>query len=369
MAEQCYQWGQFATNALLNATPTAPSSWTPTLPITAIEGGNDHCMALDSAGVVWGWGNNNAGQLGNGTTSATVTTPVKALLPPTVVIASIGEAFATSFAIDTTGALWYWGGASKLGISTTIPMKLISGQTWLQVAGGSQHVLLLNTAGALYAWGENLYGELGLGNTVCNYYPVALGSVFGGATVKSITAGQNHSGAIDSSNLIWMWGHNNFGQVGDGTTTDRPSPTLITPSAGQTCKVLTCGGSRLLTNGHTMAILSDNTAWAWGANASGQLGDGTQIQRQVPVNITSGFGPSGFVTPATTLYAGGDQSMLIDSAAQCWVIGDNTDGQLGNGGTAGTPANSLVWVMPTVVDAHVNLISSTADNVMCHQTA
>ncbi len=372
MAETTWQWGQWANNALLNATPTAPSSWSPTLPITAIEGGNDHSMALDSAGAVWCWGNNDVGQLGNGTTTGSpVTIPTKALIPPGLVITAIGEAFATSYAIDTTGALWYWGGAPGLGISTTRPMKLIGPGSWTQVVGGGSHVLLLNSSGAVYGWGANSYGQLGLGNTVCNYYPVALGSVFGGATVKSITAGQNHSGAIDSSNLIWMWGHNNFGQVGDGTTTDRPSPTLITPSAGKTCKVLSAGGSRTTVNGHTICILSDNSIWAWGANATSQLGDGGTTVQHSPENVTGNVGGGGQpATPVKQVYAGGDQTLLIDANNACWVVGDNSNGQSGNGGTAGTPATETAWVKPTGVSTTtVDLISTTADDVMCHQTA
>lgn len=364
MAETTYQWG-LPSGGSTNSTPAAFLTAIATGPITAIACANSHQIALDTAGQMWLWGPNTYGQLGDGTTT-TRATPVNPLLPPGVVIKAIGEADATTFAIDTLGRLWFWGGkpANTLGVTSYIPQLMTTAPANLvAVQGGAAHCLMLTSAGALWTFGDNHHGQLGNGTTKCTYIPVLInGTAFGGAAIASISSGNQHSGAVDVNGQIWMWGANYNGQIGNGTTTDQTTPTNIVPVAGQTCTDLTLGGSNDGVNGHTMAILTNNQVWAWGTDADSQLGDTGSTNQDSPINVTSHL-------PTTTIkavFASGNSSMCIDSANNCWAVGSNAQGQMGQGTTGG---NQTTWIKPSGPDSNVNLISSTADNCMCHQTA
>ena len=152
--------------------------------------------------------------------------------------------------------------------------------------------------------------------------------------VTAITAGSYHSLALRSDGMVWAWGWNSSGQLGDSTTTDHSTP----------AQVVGPGGTGFLTGvtaiaagfGHGLVLRSDGTVWAWGDNTYGELGDGTGTAHSTPVQVV-GPGGAGFLIGMTAIAAGnGSHSLALKSDGTVWAWGDNAYGDLGDGspGTA-----------------------------------
>jgi len=144
---------------------------------------------------------------------------------------------------------------------------------WSSVASGYSHALGITTDGTLWAWGLNSYGQLGDGTTTNRLSPVQVGSGF-----AQVAAGYLHTVALKADGTLWAWGYNGFGQLGDGTTTQRLSPVQVGSGFAQVAAGYL----------HTVALKADGTLWAWGYNYYGQLGDGTTTNRLSPVQVGSG---------------------------------------------------------------------------------
>jgi hypothetical protein len=168
--------------------------------------------------------------------------------------------------------------------------------------------------GTVWAWGQNAYGQLGGGTADFNPHPIPA-QVAGLAGVVAVAAGECHSLAVKSDGTVWAWGYNKYGQLGDGTTTQRTTPVQVLGLSGV---VAVAGGGS-----HSLAIRSDGTVWAWGYNSYGQLGDGTTTNRPSPVQVV---GLSGAVAPA----GGGSHSLVVKSDGVAWAWGGNGDGELGD---------------------------------------
>lgn len=162
-------------------------------------------------------------------------------------------------------------------------------------------------------WGRNSQGQLGNGTTNDSSTPVDVSDLAGIATVG---AGGEHSLAALSDGTAWAWGQNANGQLGDGTLTDRTTPVQVSGLSG----IIEVDGGLA----HSLALRDDGTVWAWGLNQNGQLGNGTTTDSTTPVQ-TSGL--SGVVAIA----AGGDHSIALKSDGTVWAWGKNSDGQLGDG--------------------------------------
>mgnify|MGYP001035708857 CR=1 FL=1 len=238
---------------------------------TAIAAGWDHTCALTESGRVKCWGRNDSGQLGDGTTTQR-TTPV-----------------------DVVG---------------------LSGV--MAIAAGGHHTCALTASGSVKCWGRNDSGQLGDGTTADSTIPVDVTGLTGGVT--SITAGGYHTCALTASGGVKCWGYNSSGQLGDGTTTSSTTPVQVSG--------LTSGVIAIATGGvHTCALTTSNGVKCWGANWSGQLGDGTQIQRTTPVQV------SGLTSGVTAIAAGLVHTCALTTSGgiKCW--GFNGLGQLGDGTT------------------------------------
>lgn len=130
-----------------------------------------------------------------------------------------------------------------------------------------------------------------------------------------LTSGAQHSCGLTSGGVAWCWGENGSGQLGDGTTTDRPVPTLV--SGGRTFSTISAGFS------HTCALTTDGAAWCWGSNANGRLGDGTTTNRTVPTAVATGVVFTSILAPANTC--------ALSTAGAAWCWGNNFNGQVGDG--------------------------------------
>jgi alpha-tubulin suppressor-like RCC1 family protein len=166
----------------------------------------------------------------------------------------------------------------------------------------------------VWAWGDNEFGNLGIGNTTNHTTPVQVHTI---ANVVGIAGGRDHSLAIEANGTVWSWGWNQYGQVGDGTKgANRLTPVQVKNLTGVT--MVSAGAD------HSMALRSDGTVWTWGQNTDGQLGDGTKTNRSTPVQVKG-------ISNVVDIGNGRLHSLAAESDGSAWAWGLNTDGQLGDG--------------------------------------
>ena len=194
--------------------------------------------------------------------------------------------------------------------SNTVKISIM-GKT-SSISTGSFHTLLLDSNGGLWVFGDNSFGQLGDGTTTDRTSPVQIKD---DTKFIQVSAGSSHSLAIDSEGKLWAWGYNYYGQLGDGTTTNRTKPVQI--KSGTKFIQISARGY------HSLAIDSEGSLWSWGDNDRGQLGDGTTTQRRSPVPIKSG-------TKFKQISAGYYHSLAIDNEGNLWSWGDNEYGQIGD---------------------------------------
>lgn len=284
-----------------------------------VAGGATHCLALATDGTVWAWGDNYWGQLGDGTnTTRAIPTPVIGMTTRTVAIAA-GDNH--SLALDADGALWAWGrnydgelGIGTRGVYEDIPVQVTGLAGAVAVAAGGYHSLAVRADGTIWAWGNNYYGQLGDGTTTRSATPLQVDGLTGAVAVA---AGKYHSLAVKADGTVWAWGYNYYGQLGDGTTTERTTPVQVSGLIGVVA--VAAGYS------HSLALEADGSVWAWGRAYEGQLGDGmTTTMATVPVQVLELAG-------VTAIAAGGFHSLAVKENGTACAWGDNSSGQLGDG--------------------------------------
>ena len=290
--------------------------------VAAVSAGGFHTCAVTTAGGLKCWGENFFGQLGDGTTTTSSTPSNVTGLRDGVVAVSAGSLH--TCAITTEGGLQCWGSNvhGLLGDGTTIhrslPVDVIGLTSGVaSVAAGLHHTCAVTTAGGLKCWGYNASaGQLGDGTTTNRSNPVDVTGLTEG--VATVAIGYDHACAVTTAGGLQCWGDNRAGQLGDGTTTNRSTPVDVT---GLTSGVATVAAGF----NHTCAITTAGGLQCWGGNLAGQLGDGTTTNRSTPVVVTR------FTNNAEAVAAGSFHTCAITTAGglQCW--GENFFGQLGTG--------------------------------------
>jgi alpha-tubulin suppressor-like RCC1 family protein len=315
--------------------------------VIAMAAGQDHTLALCADGTLAAWGSNSFGQLGNNS-AVDSNVPVAvvtsgALANRTVVAIAAGQIHSMALCSDGTIATWGYNNNGELGnsgtASSSVPVAVSIAATPLAtrsvvgVAAGAHHSLARCSDGTVAAWGLNNAGQLGDGSTVSRSVPVAVsigGTPLATRSVTALAAGFYHTLAACSDGTVAAWGANANAQLGNGSFADSNVPVAVntagTPLAGRSVKALAAGSYC------SMALCSDGVLTAWGANGNGQLGDGTIVQRAVPVAVqTSGTPLAGNAVSAIAAGAAHGLALCADGTLAAW--GYNGTGALGNGST------------------------------------
>lgn len=375
-----WAWGRNSQGQLGNNTATASavpvqvlaSVGNPLTGVTAIAAGGEHSLALKNGGIL-AWGSDWAGQLGNGASSGDVLMP-GAVTGLTADVKAIGAGNAYSLALKTDGTVmaWGYGAAGQIGNGSTganeTPVAVAGVDSVMALAAGENHAVALKSDGALLAWGYNGRGQLGEGKLTFRQEPVNPGE----SGVTSIAAGAYHLLTNTGAASAKGWGSNWRGQLADGAVSFRAFPTDAAAVFSATGTTVASGFGHTLTrqggvaqavggnwtgqlgNGsttqssapvavaggltglkglaaggqHSLAIKSDDSVAAWGANDAGQLGNNSLLDSTSPVNVNAAL--SGVVSAVVAGYA---HSVALKSDGSVWTWGNNLFGQLGDSGT------------------------------------
>jgi hypothetical protein len=314
--------GRAGTSPLLAATRGSGGSASATASATAIAAGLIHSCALTSTGSVKCWGYNGHNELGNGTTTDRwMPVDVSGLSGGVTAIAAglrHGCALTSSGAVKCWGYNYYGqlGDGTTSNRSTPVDVSGLSGG--VTAIAGAFHSCAITRAGGVKCWGLNDYGQLGDGTTSGRSTPVDVSGLSGGVT--AIAVGSAHSCALSSAGGVKCWGANYYGQLGDGTTSDRSTPVDVSGLRGGVTAIA-------VGSAHSCALSSAGGVKCWGLNSAGQLGDGTTRNRSTPVDV------SGLRGGVTAIAAGGRHSCALTrtGGVKCW--GYNSFHQLGDGAT------------------------------------
>lgn len=324
-------------NTFVQATPTqvgTATNW------KSVSVGSDHVLAVRTDGTLWAWGRNLYGQLGTGTTlpaGDVQVMPVQVGVATTWASVQAGNVF--SLALRTDGTLWSWGYGreGQLGLGTTTDQyqpTQVGTANWRSIAAclGTNHALAIRTDGTLWAWGLNIFGALGTGNTTSANAPVQVGTA---TTWKSASAGYGRSLATRTDGSLWAWGYNYRYVLGVGNTTTQLSPVAV--GAGANWQEISTGGYT------TLALRADGSLWAWGFNAYGQFGDGSGLAL-VPAQVSTGT-----TWKNASIYTSFTAAVRTDGTL--WTWGNNLTGRLGTNQLYNTLVSRAV---PTQVGTATN---------------
>jgi alpha-tubulin suppressor-like RCC1 family protein len=292
-----YCWGLLLGSGTFSSRPVRVGGG---LAFRSVSAGAQHNCGVTTANVAYCWGNNFGGGLGDGTTTPR-TLPVRVL--GGLAFAEVNAGFQHTCGLTTSNVAYCWGSnlVGELGRGTirgpetcsrpdrdipcsTRPVRVVGGLAWAQVSAGSQHACGVTTSNLSYCWGSNAAGQLGNGtdagpercldNVPCSTRPVR---VVGAIVFRVVRAGgtSSHTCGVTAADVAYCWGANAYGQLGDGTTTRRVRPVRVL--GGLAFREVTAGGN------HTCGITPTKVAYCWGRNFYGQLGDGTTTTRSRPV--------------------------------------------------------------------------------------
>jgi len=335
--------------------------------IVSVAAGANHSLALDSDGKVYAWGHNGNGQLGNNsTTSSSVPVQVDTsgvLAGKTITAIAAGGNH--SLALDSEGKIYAWGSNTfgRLGNNSTtdssIPVQVdtsgvLAGKTITTIAVGDAHSLALDSEGKVYAWGYNTFGQLGNNSTIGSIVPIQVNAsgVLAGKTITAIAAGYNHSMALDSDGKIYAWGSNGQGRLGNNSTTNSSWPVQVYTSgvlAGKTITTIAAGGN------HSLALDSEGKVYAWGGNGNGQLGNNSTTESRIPIQVNTSGVLAG--KTITTIAAGGNHSLALDSNGKVYAWGFNGYGLLGNNSTTESRLPVQVYTSGVLAGKTITAIS------------
>lgn len=301
------------------------------------RGTGTHSCGIAPTGAALCWARGGSGQLGRGFLEATGNAPAEVVGGHSWTSLSVGRLITCGITGDAIGYCWGLdqGGEvgnadTLLGVRVSSPYALADSLRWRSIAAGWLHACGVTLDGTAYCWGRNDDGQLGIGAADALAHPLT--KVAGNLKFARISTGSRYTCGITASGDAYCWGANATGQLGDGTTESRAAPTLV-GGGHRFADIVTGSGfgdgaaapppAAVGTYGHTCALDAGGSAYCWGWNGSGELGDLSTVDRAQPVAV------AGDLT-FDALAAGGAFTCGMRGAyAWCW--GSNLDGQLGAG--------------------------------------
>jgi alpha-tubulin suppressor-like RCC1 family protein len=281
-------WGHLGDGSTINR--TAPTAVLGGLTFSSLAAGFGHTCGITTSGEAYCWGRNYDGQMGNGTTSGLAPNPVPAPVLGGILFSSVSARGDHTCGIASSGPAYCWGynhsgqvGNGAFADSVTVPEQVVGGLGFPSVSAGGYHSCGLTTTGVAYCWGGNWYAQVGIPETYGWAQPVPV-QVSGGLTFSSLAAGGAFNCALAPAGATYCWGLNDVGALGSTPT-------------GETCSTLPCSSTPLPVSGghsftsitagpgHACGVTSDGELFCWGFNQSGQLGDGSYINRRTPVHV------------------------------------------------------------------------------------
>ncbi len=304
------------------------------LSFTVISAGNNFTCGVTSVGTAYCWGAGAQGQLGTGEQSSSDRPERVAVEGVTFTTISAGHSHAC--ALSTSGAAYCWGsnaggrlgtGASLTG-GRTAPAPVAGALAFRTISAGYYHTCGVTRAGVTYCWGRNDQGETGNGATTAHGLPARVSGDFAGRLVSAAVQ-FDYSCALGRDSALYCWGANCYGQLGVDSTTEQCGTPAMPCSS--TPKAVHAAGAFQAVSGffnHACALSAAGQVSCWGSNDQGQLGNGSSSgQSNTPAAVAG--------TAAYKAVAVGRQfscAITTDGAAQCW--GRNAEGQLGSGDVA-----------------------------------
>lgn len=281
-----------------------------------VSAGDSHSFGIKADGTLWAWGNNERGQLGTGSTENS-NVPIQVGTDRNWTSVSAGSSH--TLALKSNGTLWSWGNnyQGQLGNGTTggytdanpYPVQVGTDTNWTAISSGYNHSLALKANGTLWAWGENILGQVGTGETSTQGISTPT-QIMTESKWRNISAGGFFSTAIKTDGTLWVWGDNYYGQIANGNTNTTPNPTQV---GAELWKSVEAGRT------HILAGKTDGTVWAWGDV------NGSQSNSATSPEIIAG------IKGITQFTAGTSTSYVINSNGEMYVWGLNNLGQLGLG--------------------------------------
>ncbi len=271
--------------------------------VAKLASGQLHSLAVDASGKLWAWGDNEYGQLGDGS-GENRDVPVEV---PGMERTAAVAGYWHSLAARTDGTVWMWGDIPGTNANFLEPVRVAGLSNAVAVAAGWGHSLASLADGTVWGWGYNSDGQLGNGTKQDSASPVR---VLGTNNFTALAAGCYHSLALDANGAVWGWGNNGDGELGNGTYQDSPEPVTV---LGLTNVVEIAAGAF-----HSMALDRNGRVWAWGGNWSGQVGVPGSYYVNQPVLVDG-------LSNIVAVSAGGWASMAMAANGQVWWWGELSD--------------------------------------------
>ena len=316
-------WGHNTYGQLGNGTLQTTAVPVATLvdaPVDAVFCGDAHtCTLLKNDRSVLCWGKNDSGQLGDGSTTDSAS-PVAALGLDDIRLLTVGGAHTCALSADDGVWCWGWNEYGQLGVDPaargqrheSTPIRVFGLPEVVRLSAGRVHTCALTRRGAVYCFGWNEYGQLGvLASLDYSALPVRVQNL---GEVVSLSAGSHHTCAVNTSGAVFCWGDNEYCQLGLQDVAVSEYPRQV--SALGDC--VSVAASRM----HTCTVIRDGTVHCFGANTSGQLGDGsTVLGSSAPVQVAA-------LLDVVYINTGGYHTCAIESCGTLWCWGFNHSGRL-----------------------------------------